>query len=392
MINFDFQIKTKLYFGKDKQLEIGNILKEQNAKRVLIFIGQGSVRKCGLLNQVTNILDNEKIEYKVLEGIRPNPSASLAREFVLLAREYKPDLLLPIGGGSVIDTAKLVAVGYYYDGDCFDYNMHKVQPQKALPIGVILTISASGSEMSTSCVIQDDDTQIKRGFNSELVRPVFAIENPELTYSVSERQTVNGIVDIMMHTLERYFQPSGDIEPCDRFAEGLLTSVMKAGRNVLDNPKDYEGRAVLMLMSSLSHNGLTNIGKKPFMPVHQLEHALSGVYKDVAHGAGLSVLFPAWADYYVNYDVDKFDLFARNVFGLNNEDKLENARAGINELRKYFKSINAPLTFKELGLENVDVDKLIYVLFDNGREEIPHHKKPMNKSVARIIYESVLGD
>ena len=388
MIDFNFQIRTKIIFGKDKHLEVGKVLKDYGSKRVMVFIGQGSVKKSGLLDVICEKLKEEQIDFTVVEGIRPNPTVDLARDFLKVAREYKPDFLLAIGGGSVIDTAKLVSVGYYYDGDCFDFNMHKVQPKQALPIGVILTIAAAGSEMSTSCVIQDDETMIKRGFNSELIRPMFAIENPELTYSVSPRQTMNGIVDIMMHTMERYFQPSCDNEPADGFAEALLKSVIIAGKKVIDNPNDYESRAVLMLNSSLSHNGLTNIGKKFFMPVHQLEHALSGVYPKVSHGAGLAVLFPAWAKYYVNIDTDKFDKFARNVFGLTNPNKLENGINGIKELEKFFKSINAPLTFKELGLDNPDVDKLLDVLFDNGKTEIPHHIKSMNREIARIIYES----
>ena len=388
MIDFDFQIKTRIVFGKDKHLEVGKLLKEQGAEKVMIFIGQGSVKKSGLLDEVINCIKQEDIEFILVEGIRPNPTADFARRAVELAKAYNPDFLLPVGGGSVIDTAKLVSVGYYYDGDCFDFNLHKVKPEKALPLGSILTISAAGSEMSTSCVIQDDELMIKRGFNSELVRPVFAIENPELTYSVSLNQTVNGIVDIMMHTLERYFQPSCSNEPADRFAEGLLKSVIEAGKIVVNNPKDYESRAVLMLMSSMSHNGLTNIGKKFFMPVHQLEHALSGVYPEVAHGAGLAVLFPAWSKCYVDVETDKFDSLARNVFGLNNPDKMTNAKAGIEELEKFFRSIHAPLTLKELGIDNPDIDKLINVLLDGGTKVIPHDKKPLNKEIARIIYES----
>ena len=391
MIDFNFAIKTELYFGKNKHLEVGNILAKHNAKRVLIFIGQGSVRKSGLLDSVTKTLDEQSIEYHVLEGIRPNPTTNLTREFIDFARNYQPDFLLAIGGGSVIDTAKLVSVGYYYNGDCFDFNLHKVTPEKGIPLGVILTISASGSEMSTSCVVQDDQTMEKMGFNSEVIRPVFAIENPELTYSVNKYQTMCGIVDIMMHTMERYFQPSADLEPCDGFAESLLKSVMKAGTLVMNNPLDYEGRAVLMLMSSLSHNGLTNIGKVPYLHVHKLEHALSGVYPQVAHGAGLAVLFPAWAKVYLNYDPDKFDSFARNVFGLNNPDKIQNCKDGIKALEDYFRSIGAPLTLKELGIDNPDIDKLVDVLTDGGKKEIPHYKKPTDAKLARIIYESCVN-
>lgn len=388
MNNFDFEIKTKLFFGKDKHKEIGNILSSYNVKKVAVFIGQGSVKKSGLLDQIVACLKTNNIDYIVLEGVRANPTDGLAKDFLKEVKEYQPDFLLAVGGGSVIDTAKLVAVGYYYDGDCFDFNLHKTVPTKALPLGVVLTISASGSEMSTSCVIQNDATMIKRGFNSELVRPTFAIENPELTYSVNPYQTMCGIVDIMSHTLERYFQESNEQEPADGFAESLLKSVMEAGKRVVDNPLDYDSRSVLMLMSSLSHNGLTSIGKKAFLLVHQFEHALSGVYPEVAHGAGLAMLFPAWMKYYAEIDLDKFDRFARNVFGLNNPNKLENAKAGVEALEKYFKSINAPLSFKELGIDNPDIDKLVDVLLDGGKKEIPHYKKPINLEIARIIYES----
>ena len=390
MLNFDFEIKTKLYFGKDRELETGKILSSFNAKKVLVIIGQGSVRKTGLLDRVTKTMAAEKISFHVLEGVRPNPTIDLVKEFIKFARDYKPDFVLAIGGGSVIDTAKSLCVGYYYDGDPFDFNRKLVTPTKGLPLGVILTISASGSEMSTSCIVQDDRTMEKIGFNSEVIRPVFAIENPELTYSVSHDQTVYGIVDIMSHTMERYFMPSAENEPADRFAEGLLKSVIEASKVVINNPKDYEARAVIMLMSSLSHNGLTNIGKEPFLLVHKLEHALSGVYPEVPHGAGLAVLYPAWGDYYVNIDTDKFDSFARNVWGLNNPDKLENAKEGINCLREFFRLLKAPLTLEELNVGEIDIEKVVNVLSDNGKKAVPHYKKPLDAEIARIIYESCL--
>ena len=390
MLNFDFEIKTKLYFGKGRHLETGKILSSFNAKKVLVVIGQGSVRKSGLLGEITETLSKEQISFHVLEGVRPNPTIDLVKDFIRFARDYSPDFVLAIGGGSVIDTAKLMCVGYYYEGNPFDFNTKKAVPKKALPLGVILTISASGSEMSTSCVVQDDKTMVKCGFNSELIRPAFAIENPELTYSVNEKQTAYGIVDIMMHTMERYFMPSAEIEPADRFAEGLLKSVIDASKRVVADSNDYEGRAVIMLMSSLSHNGLTNIGKTPFLLVHKLEHALSGVYPDVAHGAGLSVLFPAWADYYVNIDTNKFDLFARNVWGLNNPNKLENAKEGIKCLREFFRFIKAPLTLEELNVGDVDIEKVVNVLTDGDKKVVPHYKKPLDAEIARIIYESCM--
>jgi len=390
MIDFNFQIKTKLFFGKKKEQLIGEILSSKNAKKVVIIIGQSSVKKSGLLDIVLQSLDDHKITYKLLEGVRPNPTVELVYQGIEIAREYEPDYLLAIGGGSVIDTAKLISVGYYYNGDAFDFNRHIAKPNQALPIGVILTISASGSEMSTSCVIQNDALSYKSGFNSEFVRPDFAIENPELTFSVNSTQTAYGIVDIMMHTLERYLQPSTDNEICDGFSEGLLKSVVKAGKAVMKNPRDYESRAVLMLSSSLSHNGITGIGKKTSMPVHQLEHALSGLYPHVAHAAGLAVLFPAWAKYYLPYDIDKFDQLARNVFDSHLKDKTENAKNGIRLLEEYFRFLHMPENYRDLQIENVDIEQLVNKLTADGTRVIDHHIKPIDQEVAHIIYKSCL--
>ena len=389
-MDFDFVSPTKIYFGSNKEELIGQICKEHNYKRVYIVIGQGSVKRIGLLDRVLSSLNANGIEYQILEGVRPNPTIDLCKKGIEEARVFVPNLILAIGGGSVIDTAKNIAVGYYYVGDSFDFNLHKAKPKNALPIGVILTIAASGSELSTSCVIQDDEKQIKRGFNDDLVRPVFAIENPKLTYSVSKVQTAYGVVDIMMHTLERYFNASSDNEPADRFAEALLRSVIKAAETVVNNPTDYDARAVLMLMSSYSHNGLTSIGKGSLLYVHQLEHAVSGVYPQVAHAAGLAVLFPAWAKYYINYDLDKFDSLARNVFDLRNKNKIDNAKAGINEIEKLFAILGMPKTFKDLGIDNPDIEKLVNLITDNGDRVIKHPKKDMDKEVLTTIFKSCL--
>ena len=390
MIDFDFQIKTKIYFGPDKEKDVGNILSSFGAHKVLVVIGQNSVKKNGLLPLVVEALNYAHLKYLVIEGVRPNPTIDYVKDNLQTIRDFKPDFILAIGGGSVIDTAKCFAVNYYYDGDAFDFNMHKAKPEKALPLGVILTISASGSEMSTSCVIQDDRIGNKKGFNSELVRPVFAIENPKLTYSVSPYQTACGIVDIMMHTLERYFQPSSNNEPADGFSESLLKSVIKAGQKVMREPEDYESRAVLMLMSSLSHNGLTNIGKPFGMPVHQLEHGLSGMYNSIAHGAGLAVLWPAWAKYYVQFDEDKFDQYARNVWNSNIQNKKENALQGIKLTEEFFRYIGMPSRLMDFKVGMIDIDGLIDRLTDKGTRVVSHHVKPLDGEVARIIYKSCL--
>ena len=390
MIDFEFVSPTKIYFGNNKEDLIGQICLEGGYKRVYIVIGQGSVKRNGLLKRVTDSLDKSGIKYQILEGVRPNPTIDLCHTGIKEAQKFTPNLILAIGGGSVIDTAKNIAVGYFYAGDSFDFNLHKVRPKKALPIGVILTIAASGSELSNSCVIQDDERQVKMGFNEDIVRPVFAIENPKLTYSVSKIQTAYGIVDIMMHTLERYFHASNENEPADGFAEALLKSVVQAARMVVKNPTDYDARAVLMLMSSFSHNGLTSIGKKALLFVHQLEHAVSGVYPDVAHAAGLAVLFPAWAKYYVNYDTDKFDKLARNVFDLHKANKLENAKAGIKEIEKLFALLEMPKTFKDLGINNPDIELLTNIVTNKGARVIEHPKKNMDKEVVETIFKSCI--
>ena len=390
MIDFDFVSPTQIYFGNNKEELIGQICLDGGYKKVYIVIGQGSVKRTGLLDRVLASLDKAGIKYQILEGVRANPTIDLCHKGIEEARVFAPNLILGIGGGSVMDTAKNIAVGYFYAGDSFDFNLHKAKPKKALPVGVILTIAASGSELSNSCVIQDDEKQIKRGFNDDLVRPVFAIENPKLTYSVSKVQTAYGVVDIMMHTLERYFNGSSDNEPADGFAEALLRSVIKAAKTVMENPTDYDARAVLMLMSSLSHNDITSIGKGKMLFVHQIEHAVSGVYPQVAHAAGLAVLFPAWAKYYVNYDTDKFASLATNVFGIHKMNKLDTAKAGIQELEKLFASLNMPKTFKDLGIDKVDVELLANLVTDNGNRVIAHPKKDMDKEVVKAIINSCL--
>ncbi|MBP5575086.1 MAG: iron-containing alcohol dehydrogenase [Bacilli bacterium] len=390
MIDFDFVSPTKIYFGSNKEALIGRICLEGGYKRVLIVIGQGSVKRNGLLDRVLASLNDAGIKYKVLEGVRPNPSIDLCHKGIEEAHLFTPNLILAVGGGSVIDTAKNIAVGYFYPGDSFDFNLHKAKPKNALPVGVILTIAASGSELSNSCVIQDDEKQIKRGFNDDLIRPVFAIENPKLMYSLSKTQTAYGVVDIMMHTLERYFNGSSENEPADGFAEALLKSVIKAAKTVINNPTDYDARAVLMLMSSLSHNDLTSIGKGKMLFVHQIEHAVSGVYPEVAHAAGLAVLFPAWAKYYVNYDVDKFNSLATNVFGLHKANKMDNAKAGIQEIEKLFALLGMPKTFKDLDIDNPDIELLANLVTNNGEKVISHPKKDMDKEVVMTIINNCL--
>ncbi len=385
MIDFNLEIKTKLYFGKGKENEIADIISSYGFSRVLIVIGTGSVKTSGLYDKVINLLKQKNIVYQTLEGVRANPTIESVYEGLKIAKELKPEIVLAIGGGSVMDAAKSIACGYYYDGDPFDFNRHLASPTKALPVGCIVTLAASGSEMSTSCVIQDDKSKFKAGFNSEWNRPLFAIENPELTYSVNKEQTVNGIIDIIMHTLERYFSSSDENELCDRFAEGLMKTVIQAGYKAIDNPYDYEARADLLLASSLSHCGITSIGKKYSMPVHALGHPVSGAFPFIAHGTGLAILLPHWMKYYYSYQLNKFDSFARNVFDSYLSNKEENALNGINKLQEFFKNIGALRSFKEISLD-IDPKLLANLLTNNRSKTIPNFGKEIDYDVALEIY------
>lgn len=390
MNSFDLQIKTEVYFGQGREEEIGKILLKHNAKNILIVIGQKSVIRSGLLNKVLKSIESENVTYTILQGVRANPTFEFVKKGVQLVYENQIDFILAIGGGSVIDTAKCIAVNVYNGGDIKDYNLHLSTPTQALPVGVILTISASGSEMSTSCVIQDDETGIKMGFNSELIRPVFAIENPELTYSVNKEQTAYGVVDILMHTLERYFTRSDEHELADEFALGLLKNVIDVGLIAYNNPEDYDARARLMLAGSLSHNGYTSVGKKYLMPIHQLEHALSGKFVKVAHACGLAILFFGWARVYYQYDLDKFARLGERLFGIKEEDKEKASLKCINAFREYFDKLGMPSRLSEVGVKEKDIEALANLVSKEGSRVIEHHSRPLDYETAKEIYLMVL--
>lgn len=390
MKNFEFVSPTKIYFGPGKENDVGSILKEFGASRVLIVIGKNSVIKSGLLERVVVSLGKASIPFELLRGVRANPTFDLVEEGLSIIRTHKIDFILAIGGGSVIDTAKCIAVNFYHNGGVKDINLHKAIPTKALPVGVILTISAAGSELSNSCVIQDDATGIKVGFNSDLVRPVFAIENPELTYSLPKEQIAYGVVDILMHTLERYFSESDKYELADEFALGLIKNVLEVGLLAYQNPTNYEYQSTLMLASSLSHNGLTSIGKKYYMPVHQLEHPLSGSFPHIAHGLGLAILFPAWCKYYYKYDIDKFTTLGERVFDIYSGDKEQDALATISAFEEYFARMDLPNKLSDLGVKKEDIESLVNKVTNNNTRTVYHHTKPINDEVARKIYYSCL--
>lgn len=356
MQNFEFYTPTKMIFGKDTHKNVGKVIKGYGFSKILLHYGKNSIVKSGLYAEITASLEESGIEYAQLGGVEPNPKLSMVKKGIDIVRESGAELVLAVGGGSVIDSAKLIASGALYDGDPWDFPSKKAVPQKALPVGTVLTLSASGSEMSNSCVITNEDGWLKRGFGTDFNRPLFSICNPCLTYTVSPYQTACGIVDIMMHTLERYFTPGEPFMITDEMAEGVLRATIKAGKAAMANPEDYEARANLMWAGSLSHNNLTGVGTTFIMGCHQLEHELSGMFDNVSHGAGLAVIYPAWAKYVCKFNPSRFRQLAVNVWGItpNGKTDEEMALEGIKASEEFFKSIGMPVRLTELDIDITD--------------------------------------
>ena len=392
MQDFEFYTPTRMIFGKDTQKQVGKIVKEYGFKKVLVHFGGASAKKSGLLDQVTDALKAEGIDYVMLGGVQANPTLAMAKEGIALCQREGVDLVLAVGGGSVIDSSKCIADGVGNpDTDVWNFFLGQGAPKKALPVGVILTLSASGSEMSASCVITNEEQGLKRGFNSVTHRPLFSILNPELTYTVSKFQTGCGTVDIMMHTLERYFGLGQDTPLTDRIAEGLLKTVIAAGRTADKEPENYEARASLMWAGSLSHNNLTGLGRNFFMQVHQLEHELSGMYPRIAHGAGLSALWPSWARYVCDGNVNRFAQYAVNVWNLdmNFEDPMKTALAGIQATEDFFKSIGMPTSLKELDVEPEKIEEMAVKCTNYGKRTLPGIKV-LGKAEMMEVYQLAL--
>ena len=368
MLDFEYYTPTKVFFGKSKEKEVGKIISQYGYKKIMLQYGKGSIKKNGLYDCIINSLEEYDIEFVEMGGVEPNPKIEFVREAVRIAKREGVELVLAVGGGSVIDAAKYTALGAVTDCDVWDFVVGKQKPTSALAVACVLTIAAAGSEMSWSAVVSDLSLNMKRGLASDLIRPLFAVCNPELTYTVSPYQTACGITDIMAHTMERYFTPCEPTDITDQIAEGILRSVINAARVVMKEPNNYEARANIMWASSLSHNNLTGCGRINSLSVHQLEHAVSGEYDNVAHGAGLAVLFPAWAKYVYTYNIPRFAQFARNVWAVNEVDDKKAAEMGIESMTEFFKSIGMPSTLREFGINLDAIDKLTDLCtFNNTR-------------------------
>ena len=357
MFGFKYYTPTKVLFGKGTVSHTAELVKEFGGRKLLVHYGGGSVVRSGLLGQVEGLLKDAGIDYVLLGGAVPNPRLSLVYEGIELCRREKVDFILAVGGGSVIDSAKAIGYGTPDDGDVWDFYDFKRKATACLPIGVILTLAATGSEMSDSSVITKEEGLIKRGYSSDLGRPRFAILDPMLTMTLPDYQTACGCTDIMMHTMERYFTNGGNMELTDQLAEGLMRTVKANALILAEHPDDYDARAEVMWAGSLSHNGLTGCGNDggDWM-THKLEHELGGLY-DVAHGAGLAALWGSWARYVYLNCVPRFRRFAVKVMDVPEEGTDEEiALKGIEAMEAFYRTIHMPTSLRELGVEASEED------------------------------------
>ena len=361
MFDFKYFTPTKVLFGKNTENKVADLIQEFGGKKVLIHYGGGSVIRSGLMQKVTDKLDAAGIKYVKLGGAVPNPRLSLVYEGIDLCKKEGLDFILALGGGSAIDSAKAIGYGVMNDGDVWDLYDYKKQAKACMPLGVILTLAATGSEMSDSSVITKEEGLVKRGYSSDFCRPRFAILNPELTMTLPDYQTACGCTDIMMHTMERYFTNGGNMELTDSMAEALLRTVKENAKILARDPKNYDARAEVMWAGSLSHNGLTGCGNDggDWM-THKLEHELGGLY-DVAHGAGLAAIWGSWARYVYKNCQPRFKRYAINVMGIapNAGSDEEIALKGIEAMEDFYREIKMPTNLRELGVNATDDDLML---------------------------------
>ncbi len=360
MFDFKYYTPTKVIFGKGTESKVAELIKEFGGKKVLIHYGGGSVIRSGLMKKVTDTLDEVGISYVSLGGAVPNPRLGLVREGIELCKKENVDFLLAVGGGSAIDSAKAIGYGVFNEGDVWDFYDYKRQAKGCLPLGVILTIAATGSEMSDSSVITKEEGLVKRGYSSDFGRAKFAIMNPELTMTLPDYQTACGCTDIMMHTMERYFSNGGHMELTDSLAEGLLRTVKENAKILVKDPKNYDARAEVMWAGSLAHNGLTGCGSDggDWM-THKLEHELGGLY-DVAHGAGLAAIWGSWARYVYKDCLPRFKRFAIKVMDVPEVGTDEEiALKGIEAVEDFYREIKMPTNLRELGVNATEEDMAI---------------------------------
>ena len=388
MENFEFYRPTAYYFGSDTEMETGRIVHNLGKHKILIIYGGQTCVKSGLLERVQESLKAAEVSFVAKGGVVPNPRADLVYDLIDYGKQEQVDFVLAIGGGSVIDTAKAVAIGVVDDGDFFDFWLKKRVPQASLGLGVVLTIPAAGSEGSSSAVIQKeiDGHFHKCGLSSYLNVPTFAIMNPQLTTTLPAYQTACGAVDMMAHVMERYFTNTPEVSITDRLCEAVLSSIVDTAPRVLRDPLNYEVRANLMWAGTLAHNDSCGVGREQDWGSHALEHQLSALY-DVAHGAGLAVIFPAWMEYTMGHNPMRFAQFATRVFGVSMdfEDPKRTAKAGIAALRSFFKSLGMPLSFADIGAKEEDIPELLKML--KSSYKTVGRFVPLDQDACEAIYQ-----
>lgn len=359
MKNFTYQLPTRFVFGRGTENEVGREVRALGGTRVLIHYGGGSAVRSGLIDRVKKALDEQGISHVELGGVQPNPRDTLVYQGIELARREGVDFVLAVGGGSAIDSSKAIAHGLQYEGDFWDFFCGKASPQKTTPFGVVLTMSAAGSESSNSCVITQESTKTKRGLRSELNRPKFAIMNPELAMTLPPYQIACGATDILAHIMERYFTYETEVDLTDRLCEGAMQAVIRATRMAVEHPDNYDAQAQLMWGSTIAHNETLGVGRVSDFGSHQIEHELSALY-DVPHGAGLAVVFPAWMRYQMHKNVMRFAQFAVRVYHceMDFEHPERTALAGIEAHESFLRAIGMPVTLRELGAKSEDIPAL----------------------------------
>lgn len=385
MNNFVFYSPTEFVFGKDTEGQVGELSQKYGARKVMIVYGGGSAQRSGLLDRVKASLDKAGLSWCELGGVQPNPTDGKVYQGIELAKKENIDLLLAVGGGSVIDTAKAIAAGVPYSGDFWDFFEGKAKVEAALKVAVVLTIPAAGSEGSGNAVITKEATLQKLGIKVPgLLRPVFSIMNPELTYTLPPFQTACGAADMMAHIMERYFSNTPDVELTDRISEGVLKAIIEEAPKAMKNPQDYGARANLMWAGMVAHNDTCGVGREDDWSSHALEHEVSAVY-GVAHGAGLSVIFPAWLTWMTTHNLPKLVQFAVRVWDVPAEGNPEAvALEGIRRLRRFFSSLGLPITFRELGIPEPDIDQLVNNLHRNKGELLGNYVKLTRQDTAEI--------
>ena len=390
MENFTFWSPTKFVFGRETEKQTGRLVSEFGGRRVMVVYGGGSAVRSGLLDRVKNSLTENNITLVELGGVKPNPTDDLVYQGIDIARRENIDMLVAVGGGSAIDTAKAIACGVPYEGDFWDFYCGRKIVDKALPVGVVLTIPAAGSEGSGNSVITKLDGLIKLSLRTEsALRPRFAVMNPELTFTLPAYQTACGITDMMAHIFERYFSTTPACEVTDSLAEGLLRTIMQQGKIAYDEPTDYDARANVMWAGTLAHNGLCGTGRREDWSSHFIEHEISAIY-GVAHGAGLAVVIPAWMSFVARRNPSKVAQFARNVMGVSPKaDELETALEGVARLRAFFATIGMPANFADLGIDNPDIPHMVEMLHLHKGNPIGGYER-LNPDDTLAIYNSML--